>query len=167
MQRGRYDRRVKSGRAVVHDPSEASARALSARYHTLHRPGDGAAVYDDSAVRETAKRSGEPSYVRRAEEYLAANLHRHVSVSELASVTGIRMRTLSAAFRLHRGASPKEFLEARRLEFAELQLSSGASISVTEVALACGFEHLGRFSARYRARFGVSPSTTMRRHRVR
>ena len=34
--------------------------------------------------------------------------------------------------------------------------------SVTEVAYAHGFEHLGRFSAYYRERFGELPSDTVR-----
>ena len=51
------------------------------------------------------------------------------------------------------------------MELARARLGSGAATAVTEVALACGFEHLGRFSTRYRDRFGESPSETLRRAR--
>ena len=57
------------------------------------------------------------------------------------------------------------FLRARRLERAHTQLSATPQRSVAEVALECGFEHLGRFSGAYRQRFGESPSETLRRAR--
>jgi transcriptional regulator GlxA family with amidase domain len=34
---------------------------------------------------------------------------------------------------------------------------------VMSIAMACGFNHMGRFSTMYRQRFGESPSTTLRR----
>jgi len=44
-------------------------------------------------------------------------------------------------------------------------LQSGAArgaAGVTKVALDCGFSHLGRFAAQYRAQFGELPSQTAR-----
>jgi AraC-like DNA-binding protein len=40
-----------------------------------------------------------------------------------------------------------------------------AASTVAEIALDCGFEHLGRFSARHRARFGEGPAETRQRAR--
>ena len=37
--------------------------------------------------------------------------------------------------------------------------------SVTDIAAAWGFTHLGRFAIEYRRRFGERPSDTIRRHR--
>jgi AraC-like DNA-binding protein len=37
--------------------------------------------------------------------------------------------------------------------------------SITDIALQCGFSHLGRFSAQYRQAFGEAPSATLRRRR--
>jgi transcriptional regulator GlxA family with amidase domain len=34
--------------------------------------------------------------------------------------------------------------------------------TVSSVALACGFAHLGRFSATYASKFGEAPSVTLR-----
>ena len=56
-----------------------------------------------------------------------------------------------------------KFLRERRLELARRRILSGDGRSSTQVALDCGFEHLGRFSIEYRARFGESPSHTIRR----
>jgi AraC-like DNA-binding protein len=53
----------------------------------------------------------------------------------------------------------------RRMSLARQALASGSAASVSEVAFAYGFEHLGRFSIAYRARFGESPRETLRRGR--
>jgi AraC-like DNA-binding protein len=111
-------------------------------------------------------RVNEPAYVRRAEDYMQANAHRHISLADLAAVTGMSIRTLSAAFRTHRGSSPMEFLRDRRFDLARSRLlAAPPTVSVAEIALSCGFAHLGRFGITYRARFGESPSETRKRAR--
>jgi transcriptional regulator GlxA family with amidase domain len=84
-------------------------------------------------------------------------------VVEAARAVGISVRSLQAAFSKHRGSSPMAFLRDRRLESARQRSLTMHSPSVTEVALACGFSHLGRFSQLYRERFGESPTETRRR----
>jgi AraC-like DNA-binding protein len=105
----------------------------------------------------------EPVYVRRVEEYIAANAHRPLTLANLAAAAGVGVRTISAAFRKHRGQAPMTFLRERRFELARKRLLASPSASVTQVALSCGFEHLGRFSVGYRERFGESPAETLRR----
>jgi AraC-like DNA-binding protein len=108
----------------------------------------------------------EPLCVRRAEEYIEANAHEHIALADLAAVTGVAIRTLTAAFRTHRGYSPMAFLRTRRFELAHKRLVATSAATVAAVALSCGFEHLGRFSVGYRARFGESPTETLRRSRA-
>ena len=109
----------------------------------------------------------EPQCIRVAEEYIAANAHRHISVADLAAVAGVSVRTLFAATRAHRGQSPLTFLRTQRLELARTRLLSGASTTVAEIARSCGFEHLGRFNLGYRKRFGETPARTLRRVRAK
>ena len=109
----------------------------------------------------------EPAYVRRAEEFLAANAHKHLGVADIARAAGIGVRALTLAFQKHRGSSPMDFLRQRRFELARERLLSPTATTVTEVALSCGFEHIGRFSVGYRARFGEGASETLRRARRR
>jgi AraC-like DNA-binding protein len=123
--------------------------------------------HNHSGLFATTPKAREPGYVRRAEDYIEANVQEHISLPELAAATGIPIRTLTAAFRTHRGYSPMAFLSTRRFELARERLVATSAPTVTAVALSCGFEHLGRFSAGYRARFGESPSETLRRGRKR
>lgn len=116
-----------------------------------------------SALVTRPVRAAAPAYVRRAAEYLEANAWQPISVADVARSVGASIRTLQAGFRKHLGTSPTSFLQARRLELARRRLQSAPWSSVSEVALACGFEHLGRFSQLYRMRFGESPSFTRAR----
>ena len=87
-----------------------------------------------------------------------------VSMTEVAEAAGVSLRALQTAFQRLRGCSPRAALGEIRLLAARERLSNPASAgTVSDVAMDCGFTHLGRFSAAYRDRFGETPSTTLRR----
>ena len=56
------------------------------------------------------------------------------------------------------------YLRDLRMERARAELVSGECQNDAGVALRWGFAHLGRFSASYKARYGESPSQSVRRH---
>ena len=119
--------------------------------------------HNHSARLVASSRPAEPRYVRRAAEYLAAHAARPIRMSDLAAVTGVAVRTLQTGFVKHRGCSPMAFLRDRRLALARTQLLGRPDSSITQIAIACGFAHLGRFSAMYRARCSQTPSATRKR----
>jgi len=55
-----------------------------------------------------------PWQVRRAEEYIAANVQRAITLEELAEVTGVSGLSLFRAFKQSRGCSPLEFVKRLR-----------------------------------------------------
>lgn len=142
-------------------PRVATRVADALLYHLLSTQ-----PHNHRALLEAPARAAEPHYVQRAAEYLEAQAGATVSMANLAAVTGVSIRSLQAGFRAYRDCSPMEFLRARRLELARKQLLAGTAATVAQVALDCGFEHLGRFSAYYRVRFGEPPATTWRRART-
>lgn len=107
-----------------------------------------------------------PGLVRRAEEYLEAHAEGPITISDLVRHFGCSRKSLFRAFRKFRGYTPMQFLADSRLSRARAGLDSPSPAdSVTSVATACGFAHLGRFSRAYRMRFGENPSETLRRAR--
>ena len=44
-------------------------------------------------------------------------------------------------------------------------MADPALVTVTEIALACGFRHVGEFGMAYRRVFGVTPSQTLNKKR--
>lgn len=111
-------------------------------------------------------RLAEPSHLKRVEDIIAADPSRRFSVSELATLSGSSLRSLQEGFRKHRGLTLTEFIRRLRLDNARAALlSAGERNNVTEIAMWCGYGHLGRFSRDYKARFGEAPSLTLSRSR--
>lgn len=87
-----------------------------------------------------------PWLVRRAEEYSAAHATQSMTISDVVAECGCSRKALLNAFRKYRGYTPMQFLADTRLGAARKALQSPApSDSVTSIAHACGFSHLGRF----------------------
>ncbi len=105
--------------------------------------------------------------VDRAEQYM--DEHRDdlsLTVLDVARALGVSLRALQLAFQRDRSETPTSCLRAIRLNQVRLRLQASATAeTVTDIALAHGFFHLGRFAQHYRQRFGESPSLTLRRSR--
>jgi len=107
-----------------------------------------------------------PSAVRRAEDYIAANLDSPLAVADVAAAAGAHLRALQGAFKRERGMTLTQCIQAKRLERFRAELSrAGEGCSVTSIAYAVGLGHLGRAAAAYRARYGETPHETLRRRR--
>ena len=116
-----------------------------------------------STLVERAQR-GHVQTVKRVHDYLRQCPAEPVYVLDLCQVMGISQPTLFRAFRQILGIGPKEFLQIRRLHLSRQRLlHPDPTVSVHNVAYDLGFWHLGRFSRAYRAMFGETPSTTLRR----
>jgi AraC-like DNA-binding protein len=106
-----------------------------------------------------------PKSVRRARQYIIKNLQNDIFLEDLARETAISTSTLCKHFKRYYGQSPMQYIRARKLEAVHQILKrSYAEVSVTEIALKFGFNHLGRFSQYYREKFGESPSMTLKSH---
>jgi AraC-like DNA-binding protein len=107
---------------------------------------------------------GLPEYLSEAISLIGAEcMPSDLAVADLATQVGVTSRTLLAAFRHYLATTPNRYILERRLELADRLLrDSKGAISVSEIAERCGFSHLGRFSAAFKARFGVSPSALLR-----
>jgi AraC-like DNA-binding protein len=105
-----------------------------------------------------------PRDVKRAIDYMQSNLDAPVTLSDIVRAAGVPGRTLFKHFEDWKGVSPMRYLRNVRFQRAREALKRGrAETSVTEIAKSCGFNHMSRFSAEYRKRFGESPSKTLRR----
>jgi len=86
-----------------------------------------------------------------------------IRMEDLCRETGVGVRTLQRCFREYFDLTVTEYLKAVRLDAAQRDLNAATAgeDQVTEIALAHGFTHLGRFSVEYRKRFGELPRETL------
>jgi AraC-like DNA-binding protein len=108
-----------------------------------------------------------PRDVKEAVDLLRTQFAREWSIDELAAVCGVARRTLEKHFRRFTGRTPRQLRRELRLDRARLELlQAQPDASVTDIAVRCGFNHLGRFAAAYRERYGEPPSATLQRRRL-
>lgn len=111
-------------------------------------------------------RSALPADLVRALKWLRGHLSEPINLERLASVAGVRPRTLEKQFKMFLGTTPLGWVRQMRLAHARRELERGSTgARVTDIALAHGFNQLGRFATRYRTVFGETPSATLRRSR--
>jgi AraC-like DNA-binding protein/tetratricopeptide (TPR) repeat protein len=118
----------------------------------------------DQESSPSASRMLHPRGVRRALAAMRSNVGQEWSIADLAAIAGVSARTLQRQFSVFVGAPPSATLRDIRFEHARRELLRGlSSTKVGNLALHCGFTHLGRFSTDYRRRYGETPSQTLKR----
>jgi AraC family transcriptional regulator, regulatory protein of adaptative response / DNA-3-methyladenine glycosylase II len=100
--------------------------------------------------------------VRRALALIAEGALQEGSCEALAKCVGISARQLQRVFLAHVGATPHAVHATRRLLLAK-QLLTETALSVTDVALAAGYNSLRRFNTAFKDGCGMPPSA-IRRH---
>jgi AraC-like DNA-binding protein len=104
----------------------------------------------------------EPGQVRAIKEYLRANLHRNVSLNELAVLTGLSKAYVIRSFRRAVGMPPYEWLLQLRIEEGRNRLKGGSSIS--ELAFELGFSDQSHFHRRFKRVTGMTPAAYAQGH---
>lgn len=101
--------------------------------------------------------------IRNARDYIREHAAEHVDMARLATDLGISMRAMQENFRRYFKVSPRDYLMECRLELARDLLSLTDNVSsVTDIAIATGFSDLSHFARKYRERYSVLPSETLR-----
>src|SRR5262249_34755662 len=118
-----------------------------------------------SAALQRLDRPIAPRDVKRAIDYIHANVDAPITLSDIVRASGVPGRTLFKHLNDYRGQSPMRYLRNTRLDKARETLRRADSdASVTDIATQWGFTHMGRFSLEYRLRFGERPSQTLSRN---
>ncbi len=117
----------------------------------------------DAIARFGGRAEALPQSLRRAREFLHAHAEEPLDLAQLAATAGTGIRALQLGFRRHFGMSISEMLRDIRLAHLNLRLTAASpGESITNIAFELGFTHLSRMASAYRAKFGETPSATMR-----
>jgi AraC family ethanolamine operon transcriptional activator len=99
--------------------------------------------------------------LRLALEYIEASADIAPTVQDICLASGVSYRTLNYAFLDRFGVTPKQYLQAIRLDGVRKDLRKlGPHHAITDAANTWGFWHMGQFAADYRRQFGELPSET-------
>jgi len=87
---------------------------------------------------------------------MEANIEEAIELDELAGYVGLSRRQLERLFQKYLQCSPSRYYMKLRL-FRARQLLKQTSMSIIEIALACGFVSTPHFSKCYREHIGIPP----------
>ena len=97
-----------------------------------------------------------PSAVDMAIDYLNEHFARRITLEELSAAVHRDKSYLIRCFKKETGLTPIRYLMRIRLAHARRMLSS-SELSITEIALQCGFEDASYFTLRFLENYGVTP----------
>ncbi len=95
--------------------------------------------------------------VTRVIKLMEQTLRAPLNMRQLAASVGLSERSLLRRFRAALDVSPNQYYRALRLDAAR-RLLDNSDLSVTEVAIACGFDSRGSFTRAFKATFGTPPT---------
>lgn len=142
------------GRGPFREIRLSSAMAtLVSRLHGLVRPAKGLLGAGQGAQAER---------LRRAVAHVYANLHRKLTLSEIARAACLNQSYFSRLFRKRCGETPMGFVSRLKIERAKGVLLN-SDLSVGRVAESFGFESQAHFSRKFKAVTGRTPSSITRK----
>jgi len=104
-----------------------------------------------------------PRHVRRAIDFMQANMARPIALADVVRASGASARSLQSSFRRFKESTPMNYLRQLRLNAVRVQLLDVRSRdSIASIAQRWGFTHIGSFSSAYQQAFGELPSETYR-----
>jgi AraC family transcriptional regulator len=89
-------------------------------------------------------------------DYIEENLGLDVRLSELAIVAGLSPQHFSTLFKQSTGIAPHRYLISRRIERAKALLTT-STLSLTDIAAACGFSDQSHFTNVFRHMVRCTP----------
>ena len=98
-----------------------------------------------------------PRQVRQVTDYMNVHLDEAVALQQLADLLGLSRFYFCTAFRKATGLTPHQWLVRIRMERAQELLADGR-LTVTDVALAVGYQTPSSFTQAFRAAVGFTPS---------
>ena len=119
-------------------------------------------AYGTSTIGGGAARRGlAPWQERRAKEAMNANLAKDISIADLARELGLSSSHFARAFRQATGRPPHRWLLERRVETAQ-HLLLNSTMTLKEIAIACGFTDQSTFTRAFTRLVGTSPAAWRR-----
>ncbi len=105
----------------------------------------------------SADTNTEISIVRQMLEHIRTNYTGSVTLASIAGAAGVCRTRCCQIFKRNLGMTPNDYLNSLRLE-KSMELLKGTSLSITEIASACGYASSSYFAERFTREKGCTPT---------
>lgn len=104
--------------------------------------------------------------IRSLMEWMTANLHRPISLSDIEQQANYGRRAIQIGFKAEVGCGPMQWLRRQRLQLALQALQHPRpGLTVREVSRSCGYLNLASFSRDFHERYGATATQVLRQAR--
>lgn len=115
-------------------------------------------------VKKNKERKKSAYYVEQCKDYLAQNIHKPVSVEELAKLIGVNRTYLSSQFSAQEGMSITQYSIKVRLRAAENMLKYSEA-SIAQIAEYLCFSSQSHFGSQFKKKNGTTPAEYRKQNR--
>lgn len=109
-----------------------------------------------SLCKETENADSDLATQRRMVSFIYQNYSSAITLEDIANAGQVCRSKCCQIFKKYMGQSPMDFVNSYRLENSQ-QLLEKTSLSVTDICLACGFNHQSYFTKQFRAKYQCTP----------
>lgn len=117
-----------------------------------------------SIGRKSRAQSGRPTLparvMRDLADFVEAHCDRDLAVSDLARIAGYRVSRFNELFHNTTGKSPYRYVTTVRLDRARRMLCTSPEMTISEIAIVCGFSSQSHLTDAYRKAFSETPGRT-------
>ena len=110
-----------------------------------------------SCENETKKNGSQSDAIRGGLEFINKNFFRELSLEEIAQHAGISKYHFLREFKRYTGHTVFKYINILRCECAK-RLLKNSDLSVSDIAIRCGYENLSYFSKTFKTYTGIHPS---------
>lgn len=96
--------------------------------------------------------------IEKAQKYIRDNISRELSRDDVAAYVFLNPDYLSRIFKKNTGYSVSEYIFKVRMSVA-CELLTKTDLSVSKVAMSCGYTHLAHFSKMFKKETGMTPNS--------
>jgi AraC family transcriptional regulator len=152
------ERLILGVRDVVHDDDPSAtvyvdylARAIAARLVRRHSSASPVRRHLDASSKRHSRQ------IRRAIDFMEANLEHSVDLPTIAEATGLSSSHFAREFRAMVGKAPHQYLMKIRIDRAKRFLSE-TDRGIAKIACACGFANQEHLTRLFKRSCGLTPA---------
>ncbi len=143
--------------------SEQQIKVIPHLFSALKNAPQNNNEFSDSLIRAIISLLGKgsvkspQSYADKAANYIKEHFREDITLKDIALFCNLSTDYVRRVFEKQKGITPNDYIKKTRLKYASKLLKT-TDLSITEIALGCGFQSIASFNRSFKEYYGCPPS---------